>query len=221
MCILLCFNPQASYEARLSFCLFYQRGYCFNPQASYEARPHVLHRLFLLHSVSIHRPHTRPDFLFFAAFGVALMFQSTGLIRGPTIVILCVSVYPLRFNPQASYEARQEYARDKYGVVMFQSTGLIRGPTREHGLCAGDHGFQSTGLIRGPTRLVMGISQVMLTFQSTGLIRGPTADVDNLDSQDDVSIHRPHTRPDSNLAAAARLFWFQSTGLIRGPTFER
>ena len=80
---------------------------CFNSQASYEARPGFLRRGDAVRHVSIHRPHTRPDswchprhllqnrFNSQASYEARLscintqlsgiMFQFTGLIRGPTV----------------------------------------------------------------------------------------------------------------------------------------
>ena len=56
----------------------------FNSQASYEAR---LIKKFLgrqIQNVSIHRPHTRPDREKMEMRILFVMFQFTGLIRGPT-----------------------------------------------------------------------------------------------------------------------------------------
>ena len=61
-------------------------------------------------TVSIHRPHTRPDSI--------------------ALIIICRSV---RFNSQASYEARPASARGDQSVFWFQFTGLIRGPTHVTG----------------------------------------------------------------------------------------
>ena len=78
--------------------------------------------------------------------------------------------------------------------------------------------FQSTGLIRGPTRLKVHMSWEEV-FQSTGLIRGPTELKEQIEIMKQISIHRPHTRPDTRaLSHDQHHFLFQSTGLIRGPT---
>ena len=86
-----------------------------------------------------------------------------------------------------------------------------------------------------------GAKQTNLQFQFTGLIRGPTVKMGDGKLSDGISIHRPHTRPDtmnrrpaisrinfnSQASYEARLFIglslmqfseFQFTGLIRGPT---
>ena len=82
----------------------------------------------LLCSISIHRPHTRPDlqrktmynksvdFNSQASYEARLdvykkwdnftVFQFTGLIRGPTNLRLDAAGQPANFNSQASYEAR-------------------------------------------------------------------------------------------------------------------
>ena len=77
------FNSQASYEARLRACLQIRQHSCFNSQASYEARLYNVRLDRCLQLVSIHRPHTRPDFL-----------------------VLKLNCPDHCFNSQASYEAR-------------------------------------------------------------------------------------------------------------------
>ena len=101
------FNSQASYEARRPRSNSRRRRpRCFNSQASYEARLLFFLWQRIVYRVSIHRPHTRPDRLlqsctahlsrfnsqasyearrpFFQAQRIAVLFQFTGLIRGPT-----------------------------------------------------------------------------------------------------------------------------------------
>ena len=60
---------------------------------------------------------------------------------------------------------------------------------------------------------------LLMMFQFTGLIRGPTCKCIQSIIYFIVSIHRPHTRPDtfSRQVLHANLA-FQFTGLIRGPT---
>ena len=57
---------------------------CFNPQASYEARRKSGDKAKKMLEVSIHRPHTRPDDNQLHEDAELNVFQSTGLIRGPT-----------------------------------------------------------------------------------------------------------------------------------------
>ena len=102
-------NSQASYEARLipriiqiprlafqftglirgpTLQSLHQYLSCrnFNSQASYEARPMPFSLASCARSISIHRPHTRPDVLFSRAVQYSSGFQFTGLIRGPTAI---------------------------------------------------------------------------------------------------------------------------------------
>ena len=59
-------------------------------------------------------------------------------------------------------------------------------------------------------------------FQFTGLIRGPTRTAGPAMRVPEVSIHRPHTRPDGdNTYIQFADEKFQFTGLIRGPTRGR
>ncbi len=104
------FNPQASYEARHTLFRSVLPTLRFNPQASYEAR-HPCPCAGSAHtSVSIHRPHTRPDDACEPLPHKQFQFQSTGLIRGPTGQLGGSSDIFTGFNPQASYEARQIFA---------------------------------------------------------------------------------------------------------------
>ena len=62
---------------------------------------------YMMWTISIHRPHTRPDADYFSQTPRPKQFQFTGLIRGPTL---------------ASKSASS-------ALSIFQFTGLIRGPT--------------------------------------------------------------------------------------------
>ena len=124
--------------------------------------------------VSIHRPHTRPDSLSVVTSSVLTLFQFTGLIRGPTLLLALLELFMPCFNSQASYEARLRLAP-------------IGKPARR---------FQFTGLIRGPTKMAQTIYKDDLEFQFTGLIRGPTKSWQSTQHVTFISIHRPHTRPD-------------------------
>ena len=79
--------------------------------------------------VSIHRPHTRPDQRRPQPRSMQRVFQSTGLIRGPTNTrydnrfVVPVSIHRPHTRPDLQYSS-QDICR-----VTFQSTGLIRGPT--------------------------------------------------------------------------------------------
>ena len=124
---------------------------------------------------------------------------------------------------------------------MFQFTGLIRGPTPWASISHRASAFQFTGLIRGPTSVSL-TANIDSMFQFTGLIRGPTSGFNVGACYSDVSIHRPHTRPDvrvRRIGITHRCFnsqasyearqdmdavefekrMFQFTGLIRGPTY--
>ena len=169
----------------------------FNSQASYEARRAAYASLSAVLAVSIHRPHTRPDFSLQWSARAGIVFQFTGLIRGPT-----------RFGGK------------QMTLILFQFTGLIRGPTDSIADIIYPGWFQFTGLIRGPTKsywvdctpVAVSIhrphtrpdpkcSTVPLyrsLFQFTGLIRGPTHLQLFAIRKFEVSIHRPHTRPDFN-----------------------
>ena len=242
----ICFNPQASYEARLSktVCIiqlsaFQSTGlirgptallepltariFCFNPQASYEARRDKMGL-------------TEPE----------MEFQSTGLIRGPTQSAALSRTFSKSFNPQASYEARRGQGLD---FSTLQPVSIHRPHTRPDAWNAGQvlvlkgvsihrphtrpdkpllcvaiprKMFQSTGLIRGPTKNAYTFHAMFHVFQSTGLIRGPTSLRYLYRCRTDVSIHRPHTRPDDdlNVREDPNIEGFQSTGLIRGPTYR-
>ena len=63
---------------------------------------------YVMQRVSIHRPHTRPDEC--KKIGVTFIskFQFTGLIRGPTGSSNAFHFNGMRFNSQASYEARRD-----------------------------------------------------------------------------------------------------------------
>ena len=144
----------------------------FNSQASYEARPKMVRpRVIMLEfqftglirgptwkylpsffpaSVSIHRPHTRPD---------SRIWNTAGIIMG--------------FNSQASYEARPFYHSLAWAKLRFQFTGLIRGPT--NGYCKRKP-YQIVSIHRPHTRpdQVQWQGIIREVFQFTGLIRGPT-----------------------------------------------
>ena len=149
--LLHCFNSQASYEARhifpasapCEFSVSIHRPHTrpdrsaqhiaefflsFNSQASYEARRAAYASLSAVLAVSIHRPHTRPDFSLQWSARAGIVFQFTGLIRGPT-----------RFGGK------------QMTLILFQFTGLIRGPTDSIADIIYPGWFQFTGLIRGPT----------------------------------------------------------------------
>ena len=259
------FNSQASYEARHNITskphsgirfqftglirgptesgLYSSRSRrCFNSQASYEARLVLLCFLFLLYTVSIHRPHTRPDISMPGVIIGRPVFQFTGLIRGPTdrahraIFRVVVSIH----RPHTRPDVHRLFQCPSIG--LFQFTGLIRGPTPaasnvdSHAVVSihrphtrpdavyrskplSKLAFQFTGLIRGPTLGEVDFTTGDKLFQFTGLIRGPTRNVSRLQCQHIVSIHRPHTRPDVVTAALYdKVMAFQFTGLIRGPT---
>ena len=168
-----CFNSQASYEARRYFVIackvrpmFQFTGLIRGPTSFQCSWTKYI-------AVSIHRPHTRPDFCSSPSVPVSRKFQFTGLIRGPTpasafsLLYKAVSIHRPHTRPDDNHAEHVALHRE------FQFTGLIRGPTLWLWQCLTYPRFQFTGLIRGPT-----IYNFADNFQHI------------------VSIHRPHTRPD-------------------------
>ena len=168
-----CFNSQASYEARPSSTAVEVRQNVFQFTGLIRGPTRVIIRTMAPFGVSIHRPHTRPDF-------------SSPHIR---YTLIC-------FNSQASYEAR---LRDQVNIL----------PDDRFNSQASYEARHSNAVRR----------RAKQEFQFTGLIRGPTSVSVNPAAYSAVSIHRPHTRPDLfTVAAPIIMSSFQFTGLIRGPT---
>ena len=196
---------------------------------------------YMMWTISIHRPHTRPDADYFSqtprpkqfqftglirgptlasksASSALSIFQFTGLIRGPTNLRLDAAGQPANFNSQASYEARHGRAGIKWACSDFNSQASYEARPRRNPSPISPSVFQFTGLIRGPTPYGH-ITQPSRLFQFTGLIRGPTFFLPKLLDILFISIHRPHTRPDPiTTVTFAAILPFQFTGLIRGPT---
>ena len=169
-------------------------------------------------AVSIHRPHTRPDDAFRpcrripARFNsqasyearrqaivnddMGALFQFTGLIRGPTFLIIQVAVCPgvsihrphTRpdsisagaagrdgcFNSQASYEARLPVQQRRPGAA---DVSIHRPHTR-------------------PDRTLLTPWWTKWSFNSQASYEARRYYTGNKANGKNVSIHRPHTRPD-------------------------
>ena len=81
----LYFNSQASYEARRA-AVTSERG-DMRFQFTGLIRGPTIYRqgYYMMWTISIHRPHTRPDADYFSQTPRPKQFQFTGLIRGPTL----------------------------------------------------------------------------------------------------------------------------------------
>ena len=147
------------------------------------------------------------------------LFQSTGLMRGPTFNRDNHRRHIFRFNPQASCEARLH----PIPVPMIPSVVSIHRPHARP-----DIQRQKTGLSCGSFNPQASCEARLYcarysTAASSVSIHRPHARPDCMDHNIviclKVSIHRPHARPDPLVG----LSWlpavkFQSTGLMRGPT---
>ena len=127
--------------------------------------------------ISIHRPHTRPDFLLdcplcsFQNFNSQASYEARPQTLDTSARLSLISIHRPHtrpdfeqshccsrngnyFNSQASYEARRPVITRSDTLTLFQFTGLIRGPTYSGKEQDGRlEVFQFTGLIRGPTAL--------------------------------------------------------------------
>ena len=147
-------------------------------------------------SVSIHRPHTRPDFHSVRRFTVNLVSIHRPHTR-PDLFPMFVIRFFSCFNSQASYEARLTRIRIKQSPVI---VSIHRPHTRPDNAVRmswdSTSGFNSQASYE---------ARLLGHRRTTGICA--------------VSIHRPHTRPDDRwLIVAEYLREFQFTGLIRGPT---
>ena len=147
---------------------------------------------------SIHRPHTRPDVLSTMRTLSPTLFQFTGLIRGPTFNRVLAVIQAVRFNSQASYEARLLVFSAAYHVL---DVSIHRPHTRPDCLYARSgsqlHMFQFTGLIRGPTMVAGNRPPGFGSFNSQASYEARLAGTGHINIIIDVSIHKPHTRPDA------------------------
>ena len=147
---------------------------------------------------SIHRPHTRPDVLSTMRTLSPTLFQFTGLIRGPTFNRVLAVIQAVRFNSQASYEARPQTLDTSARLSLISIHRPHTRPDFEQSHCCSRNGnyFNSQASYEA-RRPVITRSDTLTLFQFTGLIRGPTY---------------------SGKEQDGRLEVFQFTGLIRGPT---
>ena len=169
----MCFNSQASYEARRSGSDTTESLFAFQFTGLIRGPTLPLHSRYYRPSVSIHRPHTRPDETTATQAATCTTFQFTGLIRGPT-----PHSFGYLFNRK------------------FQFTGLIRGPTAwAIDLLATLESFNSQASYearRESQSRRKNISKVSIHRPHTR----PDVSVQNGRTDNGVSIHRPHTRPD-------------------------
>ena len=138
--------------------------------------------------VSIHRPHTRPDvpapirrkaysrFNSQASYEarrcrcivdiIALLFQFTGLIRGPTKRRPPRRRHARRFNSQASYEARLLIRSATSLIESFNSQASYEARRVSPVVVLMNLMFQFTGLIRGPTAWAIDLLATLESFNS-------------------------------------------------------
>ena len=139
-----------------------------------HTRPDFCRRYLLCpFRISIHRPHTRPDSLSCRQLVLLLPFQFTGLIRGPTSIL-----------------------RAGLGGHQFQFTGLIRGPTR---LLVHPRPFSPISIHRPHTRpdrplRILPAGCTNFNSQASYEARPVLSNLPIAFAA--ISIHRPHTRPD-------------------------
>ena len=101
----------------------------FNPLPSHEGRPAHAAPAAKHEEISIHSPHTRGDADSYTIHSDPVLFQSTPLIRGETLVWDKLTSRP-QFQSTPLMRGETGYQRDVNIVIKFQSTPLIRGETR-------------------------------------------------------------------------------------------
>ena len=148
-----------------------------------------------------------------------VVFQSTPLMRGETIILLMLGYFPTNFNPLPSCEGRLTekgiaYIQRNFNPLPSCEGRLNCDKYRKHCL-----EFQSTPLMRGETVCPFKRLTNKVEFQSTPLMRGET----NLSP--DLPRHLADFNPLPSCEGRLqerdkilRFIAFQSTPLMRGET---